>query len=121
MHLYNDMEQVMSDIISLNMNKRTPIVMVIIPCLMMCLGSVARAEVPFEGIVCPTSFSRQELTAAKEIRRYVYLRTGSLLVVSQSDNIPRDHSSYIVIGRKGRAIIKDALSDCRRDSCSGEA
>jgi hypothetical protein len=51
------------------------------------------------------------LTAAKEIRRYVYLRTASLLVVSQSDNIPRDDSSYIVIGRKDRAIIKDALSD----------
>ena len=93
------------------MNRRTTIVMAIIPCLMMCIGSFVRAEVPFKGIVCPTSFSRQELTAAKEISRYVYMRTGSLLVVSQSDNIPQDNSSYIVIGRKDRAIIKDALSN----------
>ena len=89
----------------------------IVAVLMMCLGSVVRAEIPFKGIVCPSSPSRPELTAAREIRRYVYLRTGNLLGVSQSDKIPRDSSSYIIVGRKDRAIIKGALSDS--DSLSG--
>ena len=69
-----------------------------------------RHDAKVKGIVCPASASKPELLAAKEIRRYVYLRTGSLLGVSQGDKIPRDGSNYIVVGRNDRAIIKDALS-----------
>jgi len=77
--------------------------------LTLCLGSLARAEVPFKEILCPASPSKPELLAAKEIRRYIYLRTGSLLPVSQGVIIPKDNSNYITVGRKDRAIIKDAL------------
>ncbi|MDP6634032.1 MAG: hypothetical protein QGG42_03970 [Phycisphaerae bacterium] len=90
----------------------------IVPLLMVCLGSAVQAEVPFKKIVYPASPSNPELMAAKEIRRYIYLRTGNLLGVSQGDKIPQDSSNYIVVGRKDRAIIKDALSDTKRLSGS---
>ncbi|MDP7286383.1 MAG: hypothetical protein QGH94_00175 [Phycisphaerae bacterium] len=90
----------------------------IVPFLMMCFGSVARAEAPFEGIVYPASPSNPELLTAKEIRRYIYLRTGSLLPISQGVRIPQGSSNYIIVGRKNRAIIKDALSGTKQLSAS---
>jgi hypothetical protein len=96
--------------------KNMPLAMV--PVLMICLASVVRAGIPFKGIVCPASPSRPELTAAKEIRRYIYLRTGSLPPISRGAKVPQDSSNYIVVGRKDRAIINNALSGTKHLSGS---
>ena len=92
--------------------------LIMIPVLTMCLGSLVRAGIPFKGIVCPTSASKPELLSAKEIRRYVYLRTRSRLPISQGVKVPQSSSNYIVVGRKDRAIIKNALSGTKHLSGS---
>jgi hypothetical protein len=67
----------------------------------------AAAETPV--VVAPDA-SRLETLAAREIRRYVYLRTGALLPVTVSAEAPAGEA--IVVARRGRALAapaKDAL------------
>ncbi len=77
-------------------------------CLLCCLVSLfARAE--NASVVCPKDASPMEKLAGKEIRRYVYLRTGVLLpIVDNTDSTDRD---FIVVGTKDRQVVKGLLTD----------
>ena len=61
-------------------------------------------------VVCPpTNASPMEKLAARELQRYVYLRTGALPVVKQRPTLSMLSSSKqaIVIARKDRAVVSD--------------
>ncbi len=61
-------------------------------------------------IVSPLDATAAESLAAKEIRRYLYLRTGKLLPIVQSKNKLPSKTSLIVVGQKNHPAVK-ALSD----------
>lgn len=80
-----------------------------------CSGvETVQAQVPYQGIVYPNSPSYQELLAAKEVRRYIYMRTGSLLSITQGETIPEGSSDYIVVGRSDQALIREVLLSTNR-------
>ena len=54
------------------------------------------------AIVCPRDAEYQERLAAKEIRRYVYLRTGVLLPVVRE----LGPKASIVVGSKGQPLVR---------------
>ena len=74
---------------------------------LMCTGvsvfSISRAEEPIvpRAVVCAKNASFAERLAAKEIRRYVYLRTGSLLPMVE-DLESQGDTGLIVVGCKHR-------------------
>ena len=72
--------------------------------------SCAGNEKPVK-IVLPGNASEQEALAAKEVRRYVYLRTGRLLAIVRADSLI-DGSDLIVVSRKDRPFIRQ-LADVR--------
>ncbi|HVX66052.1 MAG TPA: hypothetical protein VHA11_05605 [Bryobacteraceae bacterium] len=55
-------------------------------------------------IVSPTGASPLERFAAREVRRYFYLRTGKLLPVATSDSVPA--GGAIVVSRRDRALAR---------------
>ncbi len=57
-------------------------------------------------IVSPTDASLQERLAAKEVRRYVYLRTGQLLDIRNAAKIPVGAKNAIVVAAKQRALVR---------------
>ena len=57
-------------------------------------------------IVSPSDATTTEHLAAKEIRRYLYLRTGKLLTIVQSKNKLPSKTSLIVVGQKDHPTIK---------------
>ncbi len=57
-------------------------------------------------IVCPSDASPAEKLAAKEIRRYLYLRTGKMLPIVRTDAELPSAGALIVVGRKDRALIR---------------
>jgi len=65
----------------------------------------AQKETPIT-IVYSSQASGVERLAAKEIRRYLYLRTGKLLPIVRYDRNMDFKTGLIVIGRKDRDIIK---------------
>ena len=65
----------------------------------------AQQETPVT-IVYSSQASGVERLAAKEIRRYLYLRTGKLLPIVRYDRNMDFKTGLIVIGRKDRVIIK---------------
>ena len=83
------------------------------------LCTLASAQAPYDRIIFPSSPSSQELLAAKEIRRYTYLRTGSLLPLAQSTAVPDDNSNHILVGRKDQPLISGALSGTNHLSTLG--
>ncbi len=56
---------------------------------------------PQAAVVCSPSASVQEKLAAREIRRYVYLRTGELLPIVQ-----KAEGDAIIVARQDRPIVK---------------
>ena len=60
-------------------------------------------------IVSPSNATTAESLAAKEVRRYVYLRTGKLLPVVRSENQLPDGTNLIVIGQKDRPAVKTLI------------
>jgi len=58
-------------------------------------------------IVSPSEATTVEYLAAQEVRRYVYLRTGKLLTIVQSDKDLPSKTSLIIVGRKDRPAIKN--------------
>ncbi len=75
------------------------------PFLSMSCSPISRGT-PTVIIVCPTNAESAESMAAKEVRRYVYLRTGKLLPIVQSkDKLPAG-TSLIVVGHKDRPVVK---------------
>ncbi|KKK90060.1 hypothetical protein LCGC14_2726870, partial [marine sediment metagenome] len=74
--------------------------MVVLICsLGFAVPSACFAE-PQATVVCPPEASVQETLAAKEIRRYVYLRTGKLLPIVETSA-----GDAIVVARKNRQIV----------------
>jgi len=55
-------------------------------------------------IVYPAQSSVQEVLAAKEVRRYIYQRTGQLLDLQAVELLPQK-GNLIVVASKGRALI----------------
>ena len=72
-------------------------------------GALASGEKA--AIVCPTNASVLETLAAREIRRYVYLRTGRLLpVVPVGEPLP-ERDQTIVVAKKGCPILASWAGD----------
>jgi len=57
-------------------------------------------------IVYPQNASAQEILAAREIRRYVYQRTGNLLEIFQNGPELPGKNDLIVVARKDRPIVQ---------------
>ena len=78
-------------------------------------GSAFSAEdVPRAVIVCESNAMFQETLAAREIRRYIYLRTGTVLPVDSAAVIPSDVDS-IIVSNKDRTIVGDLGWDAGLD------
>ncbi len=61
------------------------------------------------AVVCPENASFAEALAAKEIRRYFYLRTAARLPIASE--LSRDHHGQLVVGCKHRPMIGELLKD----------
>lgn len=61
-------------------------------------------------IVSPKDATKAEHLAAKEIRRYLYLRTGKLLPIVRSDGKLPSKTCLVVIGQKNRPAIKALIN-----------
>ena len=57
-------------------------------------------------IVSPAHATPVERLAAKEIRRYLYLRTGKLFPIVQTNSKPPSKTACFVVGQKSRPVIK---------------
>ena len=74
-----------------------------------------RATLTFGGsdnpatIVCSTNASQVERLAAKEIRRYLYLRTGKLLPMVEVNNKLSATGQLILVGQKDQNVVKEML------------
>lgn len=77
-------------------------------CGLVVLTSQAEATTP-ATVVCAKDASFAEKLAAKEIRRYVYLRTGELLPIV--DDVTAGQGSLIVVGTKDRPAVRASLTD----------
>ena len=58
------------------------------------------------SIVTPKEASQREMLAAREIRRYLYLRTGQLLAVQENASALPKMPCTILVGQKDRPLIK---------------
>jgi hypothetical protein len=79
-------------------------------------AAAGQAETPV--IVSPEGASYAEVLAAKEVRRYVYLRTGELLTLVASNSVAPDWADMIVVAAKGRPIV--AAADTAAATASGD-
>ena len=70
----------------------------------------AEREVIPSAVVCAKSASFSETLAAKEIRRYVYLRTGRLLPIVENLGAAPSGAA-VVVGCKCRPVVKALLAD----------
>jgi len=70
-------------------------------------GSAARTS-PFQDavILSPQQASFLETLGAREVRRYVYQRTGQLLPVIQVDKIDASVMNAVVVTSKNRLLVK---------------
>ncbi|UCF15083.1 MAG: hypothetical protein JSW59_16865, partial [Phycisphaerales bacterium] len=68
-------------------------------------------------IVSPADATAVELLATKEIRRYLYLRTGELPPIVRSKKRLPSKTDLIIVGRKDRPVVK-ALTDADADLAS---
>jgi hypothetical protein len=63
-------------------------------------------DTPTITIVGASDATTAESLATKEVRRYLYLRTGTLLPVIQSEKIPPGRADLMVVGQKDRPIVR---------------
>ena len=69
-------------------------------------------------IVRPKNATLPERLAVKEIRRYLYLRTGKLMPITQGNRKLPSKTALIVVGQKDRGIIKVLVDkDAKLKSC----
>ena len=78
----------------------------------LALGKVEAAPAPPAAIVCSKDSTSLEKLAAKEVRRYIYLRTGKLLPIVASD-ADAPAGSLIVVGTKDRLLETTASPDAK--------
>ena len=62
-------------------------------------------------IINPSGATTAERLAAKEVRRYLYLRTGKLFTIVQTNNIPPLKNPLIIVGQKTVLLLKPSQSD----------
>lgn len=86
----------------------TVLISLVLCCTGLCKEPVVKTSAAAVAviIVSPKGATFSESLAAKEVRRYLYLRTGKLLPVVQSGKSLPCNGSLIVIGQKDRDIIK---------------
>jgi hypothetical protein len=68
-----------------------------------------RANVSNITIVSPSDATTTECLAAKEVRRYVYLRTGKLLPIVRSNNKLPSKMPLIIVGQKDSPAVKKIM------------
>jgi hypothetical protein len=69
----------------------------------------AESATPF-AVVCAKNASSAEILAGKEVRRYVYLRTDTLLPILADPTTNAD-DAWIVVGSKDQPTVQSLLSD----------
>ena len=86
----------------------------ILVCLLysLAISTVEAAPAPPAAIVCSKDSTPLEKLAAKEVRRYIYLRTGKLLPIVASD-ADAPAGSSIVVGTKDRLLDSTASPDAK--------
>jgi hypothetical protein len=62
-------------------------------------------------IVCSRNASFQERLAAREMRRYAYLRTGQLLAIERADKLPASARKAIIVGTKQSPLFQTVDRD----------
>ena len=90
-----------------NQKSITPMLFVLI----LLIASVA--ELSFgQTIVYPADSSLQELIAAKEVRRYIYLRTGQKLPLKKTNSIPENEDLILIADDDNQMVesLRDSLS-----------
>jgi len=60
-------------------------------------------------IIEPAKAELPEQLAAKEVRRYLYLRTGALVPITPSDGRLPAEGDLIVVGRRGQPLLDNAV------------
>jgi alpha-glucuronidase len=74
--------------------------------LLICLSfNTLNAAVSDITIISPSGPAPTQNLAAKEIRRYLYLRTGTLFTILQTNNRPPVKNSLIIVGQKDSPVI----------------
>lgn len=66
-------------------------------------------------ITVSTTASFQEKLAAKEIRRYVYLRTGEMPEIKSADALTFEGGFVVVIGSKEKTLVKSLIAAGNND------
>lgn len=69
---------------------------------------LASVTISFAQTAIITSIQNKDL-AAKEIRRYIYLRTGNLPEIIVNDKITGGYKNYIIVANKGEVILQEPL------------
>lgn len=86
-----------------------------LPVIALLLAAAASARAAPAVIVAPAQASPMEVLAAREIRRYTYLRTGSLLPLVSSRPAGAE---AIVVARKSRPVVATAPKAVRTAAAS---
>ncbi|MBK7260118.1 MAG: hypothetical protein IPI01_20405 [Ignavibacteriae bacterium] len=84
--------------------------------LILCIATICNAQEP-PIIVIPTNPSPAVTLASKEVRRYVYIRTGKLpVIVSDNQKIPRARSVIAIAPNASRLLANLPVEKRLRDS-----
>ena len=79
------------------------------PPMILLLSCSKNTDLRVPAVVYSQKAHKLEKLAAKEVRRYIYLRTGRLPVLATSDEMPR--GNCVFIGVKSRDVFKTAGAD----------
>lgn len=99
------------------MNRTSPFLLATI-CLVLFLrghASAASAGARPEAILSPRDASFMETLAAHEARRYVYLRTGTLLPILTAQDAPPKTGSVIVVAKKDRPLMRAVVGEFQQE------
>ncbi|MFH1716120.1 MAG: malectin domain-containing carbohydrate-binding protein [Planctomycetota bacterium] len=93
------------------MSRRTCFLVLISCCAALAVIGCSAMQGPKGGnpsvtIVSPSDATIPERLAAKEIRRYLYLRTGKVVPIVQSDGRLPSTAHLIVVGQEGRPAVE---------------
>ena len=58
------------------------------------------------SVFTPRSLSLPEALSGREVRRYVYLRTGRLLTINRTERVADPGAEGVVVGQKGRPLVR---------------
>ena len=93
------------------MNNRSIISLLTLGAWLLCPAGIAPARAQELSIVTPKDASWLESLAAKEVRRYVYARTGRLVrIVQASADVPV-RGDVIVLARRERSLVSSVLHE----------